>query len=113
MWLRCEKLLRNCSHFKFIGEVKVHAPATPYLYFTVAHALLSWISGWAFTHVLMKSASSFKFELAYFVATEQLAFAKYPNFCELEEQHGVSIGVAYRNEIACKEFLHYTAESSR
>ena len=45
VWLHCEKLLRNCSHFKFTGEVKVCAPAMAYLhvhvYSIVAHALLS------------------------------------------------------------------------
>ena len=54
-----------------------------------------------------------KFDLAYFIAIEQLAFAKYPKLCELEERHGVSVGTAYRNENACKEFVHYMAESSR
>lgn len=38
-----------------------------------------------------------KFDIAYFVATEQLAFAKYPKLCELEARRGVSVSITYRN----------------
>ena len=48
-----------CSHFKYTGEIKVRAPATPYLYSTVEHALLSRISACARAHALLNSASSF------------------------------------------------------
>ena len=33
-----------------------------------------------------------KFEVAYVVATEKLAFLKYPVICQLEKKHGVDIG---------------------
>jgi len=54
-----------------------------------------------------------KFDIAYFVATEQLAFHKYPKMCELEARHGVNLGNSYLNENAGKEFVHYIAESKR
>ena len=54
-----------------------------------------------------------KFDIAYFVATEQLAFQKYPRICELEARHGVNLGSSYLHENAGKEFVHYIAESGR
>ena len=54
-----------------------------------------------------------KFDIAYFVATEQLAFRKYPRICELEARHGVDLGRSYLHENAGKEFVHFIAESKR
>ena len=54
-----------------------------------------------------------KFDIAHFVATEKLAFTKYPRICALEAQHGVDVGTAYTNEVAGKTFCHYIAESRR
>ena len=54
-----------------------------------------------------------KFDISFFVASEHLPFTKYPQICELEERHGVNLGAAYRNNNACKEFVHYIAESNR
>ena len=52
-----------------------------------------------------------KFDIAYFVATEHLAFRKYEKLCELEIRHGVELGVSCQHRNACKEFIHYIAES--
>ena len=49
----------------------------------------------------------------YFMAIEKILFRKYPQFCELEARHGVAIGSVYTNEIACKSFTHFIAESQR
>ena len=54
-----------------------------------------------------------KFNIAYFVATEQLAYRKYPRICELEARHGVHLGSSYLHENAGKEFVHHIAESRR
>ena len=54
-----------------------------------------------------------KFDVAYFVATEQLAFRKYPQICALEMKHGVDLGSSYLNEKSCREFVHYLAESKQ
>ena len=47
------------------------------------------------------------------MATEQLAFRKYPRICKLEARHGVNLGSSYLHEDAGKEFAHYIAESRR
>lgn len=52
-----------------------------------------------------------KFDIAYFVATEKLAFSKYPALCELEARHGVKIGTEYTNTNAGETYCHYIAES--
>ncbi len=54
-----------------------------------------------------------KFDIAHFVATENLPFTKYPKICELEAHHGVCLGTSYVNETAGKEMIHYIAESRR
>ena len=54
-----------------------------------------------------------KFDVAYFVATEQLAFRKYPQICALEMKHGVDLGSSYLHEKSCREFVHYMAESKQ
>ena len=54
-----------------------------------------------------------KFDISYFLASEKISFRKYPQLCELEARHGVAIGSTYTNEVACKTFTHYIAESRR
>ena len=39
-----------------------------------------------------------KFDIAYFVATEKIAFKKYPKLCELEARHGVDLGTTYKSD---------------
>ena len=39
-----------------------------------------------------------KFDVAYFIGKENLAFAKMPALCELEERHGVDLGSGYKND---------------
>lgn len=50
-----------------------------------------------------KKALTIKFDIAHFIATNNLAFTP---ICQLEEKHGVSVG-------AGKTFCHYIAESRR
>jgi hypothetical protein len=54
-----------------------------------------------------------KFDIAFFLAKEKVSFRKYPQLCQLEGHHGVAIGSSYTNEVACKTFTHYIAESWR
>ena len=49
-----------------------------------------------------------KFDVAYFVASEQLSLEKYPKIW-----HGVNLGTSYLNRNAGKEFIHYIADSNR
>ena len=53
---------------------------------------------------LEKEQIKLKYDIAYFLAKEKLSFAKFPKLCELEAHHGVSIGNAYTNDIACSTF---------
>ena len=54
-----------------------------------------------------------KFDIAYFAATEKLAFTKYPSICQLEARHGVDIGTSYLNKSAGMTFCHFITESRR
>ena len=54
-----------------------------------------------------------KFDIAYFLATEKLAFTKYPSICELEAQHGVELGTSYLNKSAGMTFCHYIAKECK
>ena len=60
-----------------------------------------------------RSKLKVKFDIAYFVATEQLAYCKYPKICELEARHGVMMGNSYLHENAAKEFTHFISESRK
>lgn len=51
-----------------------------------------------------------KFEVAYFIAKEELPLSKYPQLLKLEEKHGVDIGTAYRNDMSCNVFITHIAE---
>ena len=52
----------------------------------------------------MKAQLWVKFDIAHFVATEKLAFSKYPSTCELETRHDVDVGATYTNENTSKTF---------
>ena len=54
-----------------------------------------------------------KFDIAHFVATQQLSFTNYPVLCQLENKHGVDVGMAYCNQNTGKTFCHFIAESKR
>ena len=49
-----------------------------------------------------QSKLRFKFDTAFFVASEQLPFIKYPRICELEQRHGINLGAAYLNNIPAR-----------
>jgi len=59
---------------------------------------------------LEKSQLRVKFDLAYFIAREQMSFRMYSKLCELQAWHGVSVDT---NEVAGKTFIHYIAEVKR
>ena len=60
---------------------------------------------------LEKEQLKHKFDTAYFLAIEKLSFTKFLQLCELEAHHGVCLGNAYTNDIACRTITHYIAES--
>ena len=43
-----------------------------------------------------------KFDLAYSITKEKIAFSKYSKLCALEARHGVTVGSAYTNKGAGK-----------
>ena len=54
-----------------------------------------------------------KFDIAYLIAKENMAFAKMGPLCQLEERHGVDLGQGYKNELACATFIDYIAQKQR
>ena len=54
-----------------------------------------------------RSRLKVKFEIAYFVAFEKMAFTKYPKLCQFEALHGVDLGTNYRNDVVYKTFCHF------
>jgi len=45
-----------------------------------------------------KKRTKNKFDIAYFMAMEQISFHKFPDICELEHRHGVNISTNYTME---------------
>ena len=54
-----------------------------------------------------------KFDLAYVMAKENIAFTKMMPLCQLEERHGVDLGETYKNDMACSAFVDYIAKDLR
>ena len=48
-----------------------------------------------------------KFDTAYLIAKENMAFTKMAPLCELQERHGVNLGTGYKNEKACATFVDF------
>ena len=61
-----------------------------------------------------KERTKNKFDIAYFMAMEQISFHKFPGICELERRrHGVNIGTNYTTETSARSFIHFMAEAQR
>ena len=58
-------------------------------------------------------ATKLKFDIAYAIAKENMAFSKMPVICELQERHGVDLGSGYKNEKACATFVDYISLEQR
>ena len=54
-----------------------------------------------------------KFDTAFFISKENLAFGKMGALCELEERHRVDLGQGYKNNKACARFVDYIADEQR
>lgn len=54
-----------------------------------------------------------KFDIAYFLARENLAFTKMTGLCYLEQRHGVQLELRYRNDHSCSTFVHFIARHER
>ena len=53
------------------------------------------------------AATKRKFDIAYTIAKENMAFSKMGALCELQERHGVDLGSGYKNEKACATFVDF------
>lgn len=51
-----------------------------------------------------------KFDVAYVIAKEGMAFTKMNSLCQLQERHGVRLGECYKNDQACAIFIKYIAQ---
>lgn len=47
------------------------------------------------------------------MASEKLPYTKYSPICKLEAMYGMTLGNAYLNNNAGKEFIHYIAKSKQ
>ena len=54
-----------------------------------------------------------KFDTAYMIAKEGMAFSKMRSLCQLQDRHGSDLGFSYRNDHACAEFIRYIAQDLR
>ena len=50
-----------------------------------------------------------KFDIAYMIVKEKMAFTKMQPLCNLEERHGIKLGSGYKNDQACATFVEYIA----
>ena len=58
----------------------------------------------------VEKQSKRKFDVAYLIAKEGMAFSKMSSLCQLQERHDVRMGVCYKNEVACATFVHYLSQ---
>ena len=70
---------------------------------------------WALTVISSEEMEKLrvKFDIAHFIAKENIAFTKNGKFCELEARHGVKIGLSYLTNNAVKEFIYFIARSMK
>ena len=54
-----------------------------------------------------------KFDIAYFITKEKLAFTKTKPLCDLQERHGVDLGIRYEKDVGCATFVRYITEEQR
>ena len=54
-----------------------------------------------------------KFDIAFVIAKENMAYTKMKPICELEECHGINLGQSYKNNQACATFIEYIALERR
>ena len=51
-----------------------------------------------------------KFDVAYTIFKQNMAFSKMAPLCELLERHGVDLGTGYKNQKACTTFVDYISQ---
>ena len=89
-------------HGHAITLLKKQLSSTPTEYAPIAKAMASSTMDKATTECLKR-----KFDVAYTIAKESLAFTKMKPLCELEEHHVAQLGQGYKNDRACSMFIEY------
>ena len=54
-----------------------------------------------------------KFDVAKFVAAENLPLTIFAKICDLEKHHGVNIGTSYLSDHSCRDFVDFIAKAQR
>ena len=54
-----------------------------------------------------------KFDIAYMIVKENLAFTKLKSVSELKERHGVNLEGGYKNDQACATFVQFIAREQQ
>jgi hypothetical protein len=96
----------SSMHVRAMSMLKKQQGSDVTEYAPIAKALLTMDQS---TQVILKR----KFDIAYFIAKEKLAFTKMKPLCDLEEHHGVELGPRYKNDDACAMFVNYTAKEQK
>ena len=58
----------------------------------------------------LEKQTKMKFDVAFMIAKEGIAFTKMHSLWQLQERHGVRLGECYRNDQACVIFIRYIAQ---
>ena len=58
----------------------------------------------------VEEQSKLKFDVAYMIAKEGMAFSKMNSLCKLRERHSVRLGESYKSDQACAIFIGYIAQ---
>ena len=100
------------SSFKEHPETDMHAHAT--LLFkkqassdVTEYAPIAQVMAKSLMDTATSESMKRKFDIAYMIAKENLAFTKMKPLCEIEERHGVMLGQGYKNDHGCSMFLEF------
>ena len=100
----------TAMHERAMLLLKKQSSAPPTSYAPIAKALAQSVMDKATTEQLKR-----KFDIAYLIAKENLAFTKFPALCNLEKRHGVDLGSNnyYVNDHACATFIEFIAREQQ
>ena len=58
----------------------------------------------------VEKQTKMKFDVAYMIAKERIAFTKMNSLCQLQERHSVSLGECFKNDQACATFISFISQ---
>ena len=95
-------------HGQAMTLLKKQLSSTPTEYAPIAKAMASSTMDKATTECMKR-----KFDVAYTIVKENLAFTKMKPLCELEKHRGAQLGQGYKNDRACSMFIEYIARDQQ